>query len=477
VFIDQLVKRNPALARAAVELQQRGDVPAGAYVIDLDVLHENARLICAEAARLGLTVFGMTKQFGRNPVAIQTLQRAGVERFVAVDMGCAEAIDRAGARLGHVGHLVQVPTHAAARAAALQPDYWTVFDLRKAREAGAAARALGDLNRPHEAGAAARALGDPSKAAEAGAAAREAGAAARALGDLNRPHEAGAAARALGREQPILARIFGDGDMTFESDAGGFDAEDMEWLGDSLAAVDGCRFAGVTSYPALTFNPETRMVEPTPNLATMARVAEKLQRLGYGPMEVNAPGHTSTAVLRLLADAGATQVEPGHGFTGTTPLHAVADLPERPAIVFVTEVSHLSDAGGGAALTAAGDAAGSARAAAAYCFGGGLYQDVDTVPALDDPVGLPGPLEALVGPDPDEALRHRAVAHLPDYQVIDFYGRLTAREGAIIRPGDSVVFCFRPQVFYTRALVVPVGGIASGAPKVEGLFDAQGRAV
>jgi predicted amino acid racemase len=366
----------------------------------------------------------MTKQFGRNPVAIRTLERAGVQRFVAVDMGCAEAIDRVGAHLGHIGHLVQVPTHQAERAAAMKPDYWTVFDLRKAQEAGRAAEALG-------------------------------------------------------REQPILARIFGAGDITFESDAGGFDAEDMEWLGDSLAAVDGCRFAGVTSYPALTFNAETRKVEPTPNLSTMARGAEKLQRLGYGPMEVNAPGHTSTAVLPMLADAGATQVEPGHGFTGTTSLHAVADLPERPAIVYVSEVSHLSDG-------------------SACCFGGGLYQDVDTVP---------GPLEALVGSDPDEALRHRAVAHLPDYQVIDFYGRLTPGrpqatsqasasveaqspgqavapggapapgEGTTIRPGDSVVFCFRPQVFYTRALVVPVSGIASGAPKVEGLFDSQGRAV
>jgi len=394
MFIDQLVERNPDLARAAVELQKRGEVPAGAYAIDLDALYENARILCAEAARLGLTVLGMTKQFGRNPVAIQTLRRAGVQRFAAVDMGCAEAIDRAGAHLGHIGHLVQVPTHQAARAAAMEPDHWTVFDLRKAQEAGAAARALG-------------------------------------------------------REQPVLARIYGEGDVMFESDAGGFDAEDMEWLGDSLAAVDGCRFAGVTSYPALAFDPLSRKVEPTPNLTTLARVAEKLQRLGYGPLEVNAPGHTSTAVLRLLADAGATQVEPGHGFTGTTPLHAVADLPERPAMVYVTEVSHLSDS-------------------SAYCFGGGLYQDVDTPP---------GRLEALVGSDPDEALRHRALAHLPDYQVIDFYGRLTPAEGTVIRPGDSVVFCFRPQVFYTRALVAPVSGIASGAPKVEGLFDSQGRAV
>ncbi len=56
---------------------------------------------------------------------------------------------------------------------------------------------------------------------------------------------------------------------------------------------------------------------------------------------MNAPGVTSTPVLQLLADAGATQVEPGHGFTGTTPLHMVMDLVERPAMVYLTEISHL----------------------------------------------------------------------------------------------------------------------------------------
>lgn len=394
MFVDQLVKRNPALVRAAVELHQRGDLPAGSYVIDLDALEQNARLLCEEARRLGLTVLGMTKQFGRNPVAIKALERAGVQSFVAVDMDCAGAIERAGARLGHVGHLVQVPVRAAPRAAAMKPDYWTVFDLRKAQEAGAAAVELG-------------------------------------------------------REQAILARIYGDGDTVAESLAGGFPAEEMEWRGDSIAAIPGCRFAGLTSYPALTFNVQTGRVEPAPNLATMAKVAARLERLGYGRLEVNAPGMASTATLKLLADGGATQVEPGHGFHGTTPLHALADCPERPALVYVSEVSHLS---GGSA----------------YCFGGGLYQDVDT---------LPGPLQALIGTDPDEALRHRAQAHLTGYQIIDFYGRLTVEEGTPIRPGDTVVFCFRPQVFYTRATVAPVRGVSSGAPRVEGLFDSQGRAL
>jgi predicted amino acid racemase len=406
VFVDQLIRRNAGLATAAVDLHQAGELPPSTYLIDLDALFENASALCQEARRLGLSVLAMTKQFGRNPVAIQTLERAGVESFVAVDVADAQAINRAAARLGHVGHLVQIPKHAAAEVAAMEPDYWTVVDQTKAEEAGRAARSLG-------------------------------------------------------RTQAILARVFGPDDLIFASHAGGFAAGNMAATARDLSATEGCRLAGVTTYPALSFNGESNTVEPTPNLATMRRVVTELERLGYGPLEVNAPGGTSTSVLQLLADAGATQVEPGHGFTGTTPLHMAMDLVERPAMVYLTEISHL-----------VGDYA--------YCFGGGLYAEIgyryaelgyhgnDTTPAT---------LEALVGSDPARALEQRAIAHLTDYHTIDFYGRLTPENGIAIRPGDSVVLCFRTQVFYTRALVAPISGISAGHPRVEGLFDSAGRAV
>ena len=406
MFVDQLIRRNVRLASAAVDLHQAGELPPSTYVIDLDVLYENAAALCQEARRLGLTVLAMTKQFGRNPIAIQTLERAGVESFVAVDVADAQAINRAAARLGHVGHLVQIPKHAAAEVAAMHPDYWTVVDETKAEEAGRAARSIG-------------------------------------------------------RTQAILARVFGPDDLCFASHAGGFAAGDMAATARGLSAIEGCRLAGVTTYPALSFNGESNTVEPTPNLATMRRVVTELESLGYGPLEVNAPGVTSTSVLRLLADAGATQVEPGHGFTGTTPLHMVMDLVERPAMVYLTEISHL-----------AGDCA--------YCFGGGLYAEygsryselgyhgADTTPAT---------LEALVGSESAQALEQRATAHLPDYHTIDFYGRLTPASGVAIRPGDSVVFCFRTQVFYTRALVAPISGTSAGRPRVEGLYDSAGHLV
>ena len=57
------------------------------------------------------------------------------------------------------------------------------------------------------------------------------------------------------------------------------------------------------------------------------------------------------------------------------------------------------------------------------------------------------------------------------------FRRLKPGNGVAMRAGDSVVFCFRGQVFYTRAHVAPVSGIATGQPRVEGLFDSAGREV
>jgi hypothetical protein len=53
---------------------------------------------------------------------------------------------------------------------------------------------------------------------------------------------------------------------------------------------------------------------------------------------------------------------------------------------------------------------------------------------------------------------------------------IDARGAAQPRVGDSVVFGFRPQAFVTRAYVVGVRGLATGAPVVEAVHDAFGRA-
>jgi predicted amino acid racemase len=166
-------------------------------------------------------------------------------------------------------------------------------------------------------------------------------------------------------------------------------------------------------------------------------------------VRVNAPGTTSTTILQLLADAGATQVEPGHGLTGTTPPHAFEDLPEEPAALYVSEVSHY--AGG-----------------RAYCFGGGLYVD---------PVFDPYQLRALVAEAEGSDARVLVEAEVPPPEAIDYYGMLTPPEGRQLAPGATVIFGFRIQAFVTRAPVVGVAGVGSGEPGVAGIWRHDGTAL
>ena len=209
----------------------------------------------------------------------------------------------------------------------------------------------------------------------------------------------------------------------------------------ALDKIPGGRFAGITTFPALLFDAANRTFKPTPNLETLRQASETLARFGYKGIEINAPGTTSSVTLEALAEAGATQVEPGHGLTGTTPLHVSDDLPEAPAVVYLTEVSHLS---GGEA----------------FCFGGGLYID---------PVFPNYQVKAIVAREPrTDAAALRAV-EIPPPDAIDYYGMIDATGPTKPAPGDSVVFGFRPQAFVTRAFVAGVSGLSTEKPVVE--FD------
>ncbi|HEY7257456.1 MAG TPA: alanine racemase [Gaiellales bacterium] len=390
MFLEPLRRRNPAFVEAVVALHQAGELPAPAYVVDLDAVEENARLIAAEAGRLGLAVFAMTKQMGRSPAFMAAVRRGGIEAGVAVDMDCARALVAGGMRLGHVGHLVQVPRHEADAAAALEPANWTVFEEAKAAEAAAAARRLG-------------------------------------------------------REQALLARLAAPGDTFYPGHEGGFAAEDVLRVADHLDALEGGRFAGVTTFPALLYDRSDRAVRPTPNLATIERAAGRLRASGRSELRVNAPGTTSASVLRLLADAGATQVEPGHGLTGTCPQHLSESELEVPAALYLSEISHH-------------------HGGRAYCYGGGLYID---------PVFPDYQVRALVSRGPDGGDAVVVNAEIPPVGAIDYHGMLDQPEGEL-PVGASVVFGFRIQAFFARCPVVAVHGVRSGRPHATRGSDPEG---
>ncbi len=90
MFLKILMQRNRPFIETAINLHQAGEIPANSYVLDLDTMQANARLMADEANRLDL---------------------------VAVDLACARPIHQAGYRVGHIGHLVQI-SQAEALAAA-----------------------------------------------------------------------------------------------------------------------------------------------------------------------------------------------------------------------------------------------------------------------------------------------------------------------------------------------------------------------
>jgi predicted amino acid racemase len=131
MFLKSLIKRNPRFIETAITLHQAGELPANSYILDLDTMKDNARIMADEAGKLGLKVYAMSKQFGRNPEAFHALAAGGIDSYVAVDMACARPIHKAGYRVGHIGHLVQIPKSEALAAAKMKPDYWTVFSHEK----------------------------------------------------------------------------------------------------------------------------------------------------------------------------------------------------------------------------------------------------------------------------------------------------------------------------------------------------------
>ncbi len=396
MFLRSLLQHNPRFVEAAVGLHQAGRVPANSCVLDLDTIEANTALLCGRAHDLGLTVYAMTKQIGRAPGALGAMARGGADGFVAVDMACARPIARNGHRLGHLGHLVQVPRAEAAEAAGLEPDYWTVFSANKAAEAAAAARACG-------------------------------------------------------RSQRLLVRVFDPGDEFYSGHEGGVVLDDLPAMIDRIASLQGVEFAGLTTFPALLFSSETGAARLTRNVDTLARAAEIAGRHPASPerLELNLPGTTSTEVLGLLADSGGTQVEPGHGLTGTTPLHAVGDLPEQPAVLYLSEVAHVHQG-------------------VPFCFGGGLYID---------PVFADYEVRAVVAHDPSEVSTDPVRADMPDPAAIDYYAKLHPEGRRTVAEGATVVFGFRVQAFVTRAFVVGIEGVSRGEPRVAGVWNCFGDGV
>ena len=401
MFTQRLKDRNPGLLEAAVNLHQGGRLPPNSFLIDLDAIAHNAKILAAEAKRLGLTTYVMTKQFARNPYVTAVAQANGLGKVVSVDVTCSLLARRYSLPVGHMGHLNQIPRHMVPGMVAMRPDVISVYNVEHAQWIDKAAADLGTV-------------------------------------------------------QELLIRVSSPGDVFFDGQEGGFSEADVPAVVEAIGRLRHVRIVGVTAFPCIRYNPGAgEAAEPTPNLHTIVRAANKLRELGLDVKQINTPGNTSSATMAVLARHGATHVEPGHGLTGTTPNHAHRDdLPELPAYVYVSEISH--HVGG-----------------RPYAYGGGLFHDMHIA-------GSPG---ALVGSTWQEASENSAEFLGGIKQVIDYHvvlepsGVANSGAGNRYRPGDTVLMAHRTQMQMNRSYVAVVSGASAGTPKLHHIFDPSGSAL
>jgi predicted amino acid racemase len=392
MLLDKTLERNPGLLEAAIELHQNGIIPAATHVIDLDAVAENASVMAEAAERSGLRVFVMTKQDGHEPHMTRIALDRGLHAVVAVEAIQAHRIHRYGFPLGHVGHLSNVPRHQIPAILAMEPEFITVYSYD-------AAKAVSDV------------------------------------------------AREMGREQSlyVVATNYGD-EGTYDEMIGGWTEETCVEGVRPLLDLPNVSVAGLTQHVTIDYvsQDDARTAKPTAGFFTTLRAKEKLEKeFGLSDLRINCAGNANALTMPILASYGATDVEPGAALTGSAKFHAIQDMPEKPAHVFVSEATHIWR----------GDA---------LAVGGGFsfVWDMDETPER---------FRGLFGRTFEEAKANQLVFKGPPW--VDFHGVFKCDGAQEPKFGDTVLFCHLTQAFVERGYVAAVSGVSAGKPELRGLFD------
>jgi predicted amino acid racemase len=382
VFLKKLLAENIPLTEYALYCHNKGTLLPDTYMIDLDTIEENAQHILREANNHNVGLYYMLKQLGRVPTVGKMLSAMGYRGAVCVDFREALGLMINGVRLGHVGHLSQIPKSALEKILNAKPEILTVYSVEKAAQ----------------------------------------------ISEICSQN---------GLRQDIMLRIIGDTADLYPGQYGGFRDCELEDVAKKLELLPGINIAGVCSFPCILYDNQSGKFKPTPNLFTVIEGAKFLTERGFDIRQINLPSCTCTASIPLIASEGGNFGEPGHGLMGTTPYHAVSgNGPERPAVLYLSEISHNLDG-------------------KAYCYGGGWYR-------------RSGNFDALVGSNLNEAIEVSVIR--PSVENIDYYFELE-RSAPV---GAPVIMSFRTQIFDTRSHVAAIRGLMSGRPEIEGIYSSLG---
>ena len=384
MFLSRLKENNPALLEYAFEAAKKGEILPDTYILDLDTIIQNAKIMKEEADKYNLDLYFMLKQIGRNPVVARALQDLGFAGAVCVDYKEALCMIENGVKVANVGHLEQIPTAALKKIISSKPKVVTVYSLDKIKEINNVAKELGIV-------------------------------------------------------QGLLIRLTDADSQLYSGQIAGFHTDCIKNLIAEVNRLNHVEIKGLTVFPALLYDDETKTILPTENINVINRGIEICNKHGLTDLNINLPSATCTASIKLIHDLGGTSGEPGHGLTGTTPLHKVTDQPEKIGYCYVSEISHNYED-------------------KAYCYGGGLYRR--------------GHMEnVLVGTSLQDAKLSKVKA--PDLDSIDYHFEIDKNYPV----GLTCVMCFRTQIFTTRSHVAVVKGLQTGKPECVGLYDAVGKEI
>lgn len=382
------------MLESAIRLHQEGAIPPSTHLIDLDAVSENAGAIADAARRLSLTAFAMTKQDGHEPHMTGLVLDRGFHGVTAVEAMQAYRIRRHGFPLGNVGHTSQLPRAEVERILAMDPQFVTVYTVEAARRVSAACVALG-------------------------------------------------------RTQPLYVTVGRPGDEGTDAELfGGWNEADCVEGIRPILSLPHVSIVGIAQHVTIDYpsQDDPYKARPTEAFFTALRARERLESgLGLENLRINCSGNCNAVTAEILAGYGATDIEPGAALVGSGRFHALLDMPEVPAQVFVSEITHH-------------------WAGNAYAIGGGF----GFVWEMD---GSLAPFRGIVGRTLDEARCQQLDFLGPPWY--DVYGLFRDPEGAA-EIGDTLLFVHLPQVIMERCYVAAVSGISRQAPIVEALLDSEG---
>lgn len=382
MFLNKLQERNPNLLNAAIEFHQKGLLFPDTYLLDVDTILDNARLLIEEAKKNNIKLYAMTKQIGRIPFLAKKILELGYSGVVAVDFKEAEIMIENNIPLGNVGHLVQTPTRLLEKIIKSNVEIMTVYSYEKIEQIDKVAKKLNKI-------------------------------------------------------QNIMLRVLEEDSTIYSGQSGGFYLNELEGLCMKIKKLKNIKINGLTSFPCYLYDKSINKVKSTKNVETIKKAQDILRKHGIEVEQLNTPSATSLANIENIKENGGTHGEPGHALTGTTPFNAYNSEGEKPAILYLSEVSHNLGGKG-------------------YFYGGGHYRR--------------SRIENVLVGDKLESMKKIKVTP-PTDESIDYYFELNEEANV----GDTVLGAFRTQIFVTRSDVALIGGLKENKPYIIGIYDSLGR--